>query len=364
VALIGTIAGIYVAGFSINILTLLALVLATGLVVDDSIVVLENITRRRSMGLGPRAAAVVGTQEVFFAVIATTVTLMAVFVPLSFLPGQTGRLFREFGFTLAIAVGISAIVALSMGPMLASRLLKSGEGLKQPKPNVLQRFGRMLSRTFRRALRLALEGPLVVVLIALLVAGAAFATFGTLRQELTPPEDRAGVRLRISAPSTVGLDFTQSQMQKIEDLLQPLRDSGEIQSIFSVSGFGSSTSRGNITLTLAPWDKRTRSQAEITTQIKQLLQQVPGVQASISSANSLGIRGGGNGLQFAVIGDDYAQLATTALKISNQMQSAPRFGQVTVNYDTTQPQLTLTIDREKAAALGIEVNGLGRPCRR
>src|SRR5207342_2335501 len=121
VAMIGTIAAIYLMGFSINILTLLAMVLATGLVVDDAIVVLENIVRRRGQGMGPRAAAVLGTQQVFFAVIATTVTLAAVFVPLSFLTGQTGRLFREFGITLAMSVLISAVVALSLCPMLASR---------------------------------------------------------------------------------------------------------------------------------------------------------------------------------------------------------------------------------------------------
>ena len=125
VALIGTIAAIYLAGFSINILTLLALVLATGLVVDDAIVVLENIVRRRNEGMGPRAAAVLGTQEVFFAVIATTATLVAVFVPLSFLPGQTGGLFREFGFVLAMSVLLSCVVALSLCPMLASRMLTS-----------------------------------------------------------------------------------------------------------------------------------------------------------------------------------------------------------------------------------------------
>ena len=143
VALIGTVAGIYAFGFSLNILTLLALVIATGLVVDDAIVVLENITRRRAMGLGPRAAAVLGTQEVFFAVIATTATLAAVFIPISFLPGQTGQLFREFGFTLAISVGLSAVVALSLAPMLASRLLKPHV---ERKPNLLERFGGLLAR--------------------------------------------------------------------------------------------------------------------------------------------------------------------------------------------------------------------------
>jgi HAE1 family hydrophobic/amphiphilic exporter-1 len=360
VALIGTVAGIYIAGFSLNILTLLAIVLATGLVVDDSIVVLENITRRRSMGLGPRAAAVLGTQEVFFAVLATTATLIAVFVPLSFLPGQTGRLFREFGFTLAISVGLSAIVALSMGPMLASRLLKAGAAdHNKPRKDPLHRFGAALASLYRNMLHLALEGPLVVVLVAVLVAGAAVATFTTLRQELTPPEDRAAIRLSITAPSTVSLDFTQSQMQKIEDLIQPLRDSGEVVSTFSIAGFGSNTSRGFMTMTLAPWDQRHRSQQEITNQVNQLLQQVPGVRVTTFAGNSLGIRGGGNGLQFAIIGDDYGPLADTAQKIADQMQQDPRFGRVVVNYDTTQPQLTLTIDRDKAAALGIDINGLG-----
>ena len=361
IALIGTIAGIYLAGFSLNILTLLAIVLATGLVVDDSIVVLENITRRRSMGLGPRAAAVLGTQEVFFAVVATTATLIAVFVPLSFLPGQTGRLFREFGFTLAIAVGLSAIVALSMGPMLASRLLKGGAemGHHKPRRDPLHLLGSGLAGLYRRMLHLALAGPVVVVLIAVLVAGAALATFGTLRQELTPPEDRAAIRMGVTAPSTVSLDFTRSQMQKVEDLIQPLRDSGEVISTFSVAGFGNSTSRGFMSLTLAPWDQRTRSQAEITAQVNQLLQQVPGIRVTTFAGNSLGIRGGGNGLQFAVIGDDYAQLSDTAQKISDRMQQDPRFGRVIVNYDTTQPQLILSIDRDKAAALGIDINGLG-----
>ena len=249
VALIGTVAGIYAFGFSLNILTLLALVIATGLVVDDAIVVLENIMRRRSMGLGPRAAAVLGTQEVFFAVMATTLTLAAVFVPLSFLPGQTGQLFREFGFALAIAVLLSAVVALSLAPMLASRLLKPHA--ERP-PNVIQRFGRLLGGLYRRTLHVALDNPLVVVLIAVLFAGAAWGVFGTLRQELTPAEDRALIGIRISAPATVSYDFTRTQMQTIEQLVAPYRDSGEVESIYSVSGFGNSTNSGFLMLRRRP----------------------------------------------------------------------------------------------------------------
>lgn len=356
VALIGTIAGIYIFGFSLNILTLLALVIATGIVVDDAIVVLENITRRRAMGAGPRAAAVLGTEEVFFAVIATTLTLAAVFIPLSFLPGQTGLLFREFGFTLAISVALSAVVALTLAPMLASRLLKPHA---EKKPNLLQRFGSGLAGLYRVTARWALNNPLVVIVAALIFAGSAWFVFGTLRQELTPPEDRASLFIRVTAPNTATLDFTRTQMQKIEDLVMPLRQSGEVKSIFSISGFGSSTNSGFLVLTLAPWEERHRSQQAIAAQVNGLLQQVPGVRASISQANSLGIRGGGSGLQFALLGDDYATLAKTAADIQTELSKDDKWGRVTLSYETTQPQLTLSIDRDKAAALGIDINGLG-----
>jgi HAE1 family hydrophobic/amphiphilic exporter-1 len=357
VALIGSVAGIYLAGFSLNILTLLAIVLATGLVVDDSIVVLENIVRRRGLGAGPRAAAVLGTQEVFFAVIATSLTLVAVFVPISFLPGQTGRLFREFGFTLAICVVLSCVVALSLGPMLASRFLREHDHRVHHNP--IAATGRLLAGIYRRILHFCLDTPLVVIVIALLFAGSAIFVFGSMRQELTPPEDRAAISIRVSAPPTVSLDFTQTQMQKIEDLLQPLVKSGEVKSIFSISGFGSNTSSGFITLTLAPWDERTRSQQQIAAQVNQMLQFVPGVRTFLAQSNSLGIRGGGNGLQFAVAGTDYTELAATAQKIADQMSQDPRFGRVSVNYSATTPELTLTVDRDKAAALGIDITGLG-----
>src|SRR5690606_12202644 len=165
VAMIGTIAAIYLAGFSINILTLLALVLATGLVVDDAIVVLENIVRRRNEGLGPRAAAVLGTREVFFAVVATTLTLIAVFVPISFLPGQAGGLFREFGFVLAMSVALSCVVALTLCPMLASRMLANHALDHKGKPGIGGKMGRFLAALYRRSLHACLEAPLLVVLV-------------------------------------------------------------------------------------------------------------------------------------------------------------------------------------------------------
>ena len=353
IALLGAVAGIYLAGFSLNIITLLALVLATGLVVDDAIVVLENIVRRKGMGAGPRAAAVLGTQEVFFAVVATTLTLCAVFIPLSFLDGQTGRLFREFGFTLAIAVLLSSVVALSMGPMIASRFLKAHEEHKHG--GLFGAIGRGLAGIYRRTLKLALRNPFVVLLVALLFAGSAYFVYGNLRQEITPPEDRSQISLRIQAPTTASLDYIRTQLTTVESMLQPFVASGEVRSIFVLSGFGTG---GSLTLTLAPWGERERSQQQIAADITALMTQVPGVRASVSQGNSLGIRGGGSGLQFAVVGSDYAVLADTARSVADLLEEDGRFGRVTVNFDTTQPQLTLTVDRAKADALGIDINGL------
>ena len=191
IALIGTCAAIYLAGFSINILTLLAIVLATGLVVDDAIVVLENIVRRRGEGMGPRAAAVLGTLEVFFAVIATTATLAAVFVPLSFLPGQTGGLFREFGFVLAFAILLSAFVSLTLCPMLASRMLKP-HGEEHGHTGLHGQDRRRFAAGFyRRTLRACLNAPLIVFMVAVMVTAAGAGAFTLLKSELTPTEDRA-----------------------------------------------------------------------------------------------------------------------------------------------------------------------------
>ncbi|MET2830364.1 efflux RND transporter permease subunit [Mesorhizobium shangrilense] len=358
VAMIGTIAAIYLAGFSINILTLLALVLATGLVVDDAIVVLENIVRRRNQGMGPRAAAVLGTQEVFFAVIATTLTLVAVFVPISFLPGQTGGLFREFGFVLAMSVLLSGVVALTLCPMLASRMLTNASLHHEGGKGIGSRIGGALNAFYRRSLRLCLGAPWIVVLVAVLFAGTAFTLFGTIRQELTPTEDRAAVLLRINAPQGVSLDYTTQQMQKIERLIQPLRDSGEIVSTFESAGQNGSYNTGFMVMTLAPWDERSRGQQEIMAEISQLTAQVPSLRVFPVQPNSLGIRGAGNGLQFALVGNDRKALGDAAVKIIAELQKDARFQSPRLSVDPTQPQLAVAIDRERASDLGIDITGL------
>ncbi len=355
VALIGTLVAIYLVGFSINILTLLAVVLATGLVVDDAIVVLENIVRRRAEGMGPRAAAVLGTQEVFFAVIATTATLAAVFIPLSFLPGQIGGLFKEFGFVLAFSVALSSVTALTLCPMLASRMLtkpiKEHHGL-------LGSFGNAFAGLYARALRACLNAPLVVIVFSVIFAVAAYNVFGLVKSELTPREDRASVMLRVTAPQGVSLDFTRDQMQRIEENLQPLRQSGEITNIFSISGFGSSTNSGFMVLTLAPWDERTRSQDEIASDINAAAQRVPALRGFAMQSNSLKIRGAGNGLQMALVGNDYNVLTSTAQKLVSQMEQSRLFDTPRLTNEPTQAQLSVTIDRERASDLGIDITGL------
>ena len=359
VALIGTVAAIYLMGYSINILTLLALVLATGLVVDDAIVVLENIVRRRNQGLGPRAAAVLGAQEVFFAVVATTAVLVAVFVPLSFLPGQAGGLFKEFGFVLAFSVFLSSIVALTLCPMLASRFLKQGmheheSGSSGP----LARFGGFAADLYRRSLQFCLNAPLIVVLIALLFAGAALTMFASVKNELTPNEDRSTAMMRISAPQGVSLDYMASKLQQIEASFKPLIDKGELETTFSVIGQGG-TNSAFLVLGLAPWDQRERSQQEILEEVNQLASKVAGVRAFAFQPNSLNIRGSGSGLQFAVAGSGYERLTQAALAIIGEMEKDPRFDRPRLSQDASQPQLKVEIDRQRASDLGISINGLG-----
>ena len=357
IALIGSVAFVWIAGFSMNILTLLAFVLATGLVVDDAIVVLENIVRRRNEGLGPRAAAVLGTQEVFFAVVATTATLVAVFVPLSFLPGQTGGLFREFGFVLAVSVILSAVVALSLCPMLASRMLSSGN-IEHHHGGILGAIGGVLSTIYRNTLRAALNAPLVVVLIAVLFAGFATAIFPTIRNELTPAEDRSAAFLRVTAPQGVSLDYFAQQMRNIETLIQPLRDSGEIASTFAIAGSGGNQNSGFMVMTLSPWEKRSRTQQQILADVVSRVENLPGVRAFAFQPNSLGIRGAGSGLQFAIVGSNYAELNEAAQKVVADLSDDRRFRQPRLSQEPTQPQLSVEINRDRASDLGIEINGL------
>lgn len=346
VSLIGTLAAIWAAGFSINLLTLLALVVATGLVVDDAIVVIENIARHRALGAGPRAAAVLGTKEIVFAVLATTATLAAVFIPVSFMPGIVGSLFSEFGFVLAFSVSISAAVALTVCPMLASKFGTGAEGEEHG-----QGF---LSKLYMGIVEICLKLRWLVVLLCLGFGALGWFAFQSLRQEITPSEDRGVIKIRLKAQQGVNLDYMAKLTQKVEDVLATYKKSGEVENVLSSIGNGG-VNRAMVVATLADWSDRTRTQQQIQVEIQKKLTNVAGLQIFVQTANSLNIRGGGQGLRFAIVGPDYDKLSTTAAKLINKLQALPDFRSVRTDYDTTQPQLSVRINREAAIKLGVPI---------
>ena len=211
----------------------LALVLATGLIVDDAIVVLENAQRLQGKGLGRKAAAVIGTRQVFFAVVATTAVLVSVFVPISFLPSETGRLFREFGFVLSVAVLISSFIALSLVPALAARIDLTNGAAENDR---LTRWGGHARDRYMKMLTWCLDRGKLVVIAAVLVAGLTGLLYTQIDNELVPDEDRGVIEVDATGPDGVGLAFMDRELDEIERILQPYLDSGEIESTFSVVG--------------------------------------------------------------------------------------------------------------------------------
>ncbi len=361
VALIGTVAAIWLLGFSINILTLLALVLATGLVVDDAIVVLENVQRQRAEGMRARAAAVIGTRQVFFAVIATTAVLISVFVPIAFLPSTAGRLFREFGLVLASAVVISSFVALSLVPAAAARLVKSAGDTRMP--GLVTRFGHGFADAYRRSLAVLLGKPWIPIAAALLFAGIAGLVYQSLDRELVPPEDRGLVRVFASGPDGVGINYMDRQTEQIEAILRPYVDSGEATAIYSMIGMWD-PNRTFISLPLAAWGDRDRNQMEILDELRAPLAAIPGVRASAFSGNSLNLRRWGGDLNIALLGNDYDDIFEAAKAFAEAIeQRLPNLTRPRIAFDPTQPQLSVDIDRRRAADLGVDLPSLAATLR-
>ncbi len=362
VALIGAVAMIWLFGFSINLITLLALVLATGIVVDDAIVVLENIQRCQAQGMGPKAAAVIGTRQVFFAVIATTATLVAVFVPISFLPSTAGRLFREFGFMLAATVCISSFVALTLCPMIASRLPLAGDDHKGL-PLGIGHLGSWLQRTYDRLLSGVLAAPLVVFAVCCAIGGLALVLYQGLGEELVPEEDRGLISVRLTAPDGIGLDYMDTQVEKAENVFRPLVEQGLVSSLYSITG-RYDFNRGQIDAPLVPWGERTRKQQDIERTLQRPLNAIPGVVSRLQRGNSLGIRGGGGGLSFALTGSNYVAIAAAADKFVTAVErDIPQISNVRMEYQATQPQISLNIDRERAANLNVAIPDLASTIR-
>lgn len=358
IALIGVVAGIWMLGFSINLLTLLALVLATGLVVDDAIVVLENAQRlQKEEGLGKKSSAVIGTRQVYFAVIATTAVLVSVFVPISFLPSETGRLFREFGFVLAMAVILSTFVAISLVPALAAKIDLAGDNA-EPNPRIAKWAG-AIARRYNDWVTRSVAKPWMTLAASLAALAAAGLAFTQIPQELTPDEDRSTFYVWASGPDGVGLNFMDREMDEIEQVLDPYLESGEVDSTLSIVG-RYDPNRIQVTATLADWDDRDRSQSEIVSSISSPLDELPGSRASARGRGTLsGGWGRGGGLEAALLGNDYEGIYQSAKALADAIATrSDILSDPEISYQPTQPQLSIRIDRARAADLGVDFNDL------
>ena len=352
-------------GFSLNLLTLLGLVLAIGLVVDDAIVVTENIQRRLDHGEPPLVAAERGARQVFFAVVATTIVLLSVFAPLLFLPGYVGRLFVELAAAIAAAVAFSAFLALSLSPMLASKILRPAEGggwlarrVDRAMDSLKTSYGRSLDMLLGR--RAAVVGVSVLILV---VAAGAVGIFKALPDELVPQEDRGRVTVRVAGPEGAGFDYTREIMMGLEPLMAEYKASGEADSyLISAPGFGGgSFNSGNAVLTLSDWSKRDRSAEEIAQELNGRLRSQTGAQVNASTPGAFQ-RGGGNSnsIELIATGTDYDEIYAWLQPILAAAQANPGFSRPRLNYEPNAPRLLVDVDPQKAAALGVSSQSIGR----
>ena len=353
VALIGTFFIMQVAGFSINVLTLLGIVLAIGLVVDDAIVVLENIYTKIEQGMNPLQAGFKGSKEIFFAVIATTIALVAVFLPVMFLEGLTGRLFREFGVVLGGSVIISSFVALTLTPMLATRLLKGGQHswfYHRTEP-----FFQSLTGSYRSALAGFMRHRWVVFPIIAACFGLIWLFGTTVQSELAPLEDRSGVRMFATAPEGTTFKAMDAYMDRVIDLV---RDSvPEVSAIISVTspGFGASSSvnSGFMRIILSSPEERIRSQSQVARHLNGLIRNLPGARGFFSQEQTIGGRRGGLPVQFVIQAPDFENLVEKLPVFLDAANQSNVFSIVDVNLKFNKPELNISVDREKARVLGV-----------
>ncbi|OYX35305.1 MAG: multidrug transporter AcrB [Caulobacterales bacterium 32-69-10] len=351
-------------GFSLNLLTLLALVLAIGLVVDDAIVVTENIQRRIDEGEPPVVAAERGARQVFFAVLATTATLISVFTPLMFLPGYIGRLFVELAVAIAGAVAVSAFLALTFSPVLAAKLLRPAQNHGWLASRIDKGINKV-RESYRGSLDMLLGRRLSVVAALAtigIVGAAAGGLFVMLPQEVVPEEDRGRVDMQIVGPEGAGFDYMTKQMNLVAPVLQRYVDKKEgTLWILVAPGFGGGTfNSGNGNLKLAEWNERDRSAQEIAAEINRETRSITGarVSAGVRSAIQRG-PGGGNAVQLIATGPEYEPLAKWVEPIMAAARDNPGFSRVNTNYDPVSPRVRVTLDRDRAGALGVTAQQVG-----
>ncbi len=356
VSLIATFTLMYVMGFSINTLTLLALVLAIGLVVDDAIVVLENVYRYIEEGMEPIAAAIKGTKEIAFAVIAMTMTLAAVYAPIAFASGRIGRIFLEFALTLAGAVIISGFVALTLTPMMCARILKH-----EPKPGLIFRMIENvlqgMERGYKALLIASLKARFLVILIALGVAGGSVVFFSILKSELAPVEDRGLVIVRGTAPEGATLAFTGRYAAQAQAILAK---APEIESVLTIVGQPDITNF-RVIGRLKDWEDRDRNQQQIVAEVAAKLRRIPGVRANATNPSSFGERGGGRPVEFVLqTSGTYEQLQEYVDKILAEVRNNPVLTNIDSDLKLNKPEFTVRLNRPKVADLGLDITVIGR----
>jgi multidrug efflux pump len=366
ICIVSTFSVLAVLGYSINLLSLLALVLAIGLVVDDAIVVVENVQRHVDEGEPPAVAAQRGAKQVFFAVVATTVVLIAVFAPLFILPGFIGRLFRELSVTVAAAVFFSALMALSLSPMLGSKLLRpaSGEGWLA---RMVDGATDAMKRSYAASLQMILGGKFTTLLtcvVVLVLALAAGGLFLALPKELVPGEDRGRVDLNIQGPEGAGYDYTVHAVQQAEPNFVALRKKGVLtRYLFSVPRFGNGQyNTGFGTTVMSDWRTRKITADELAGQLNKQLGSITSARiiASVRGPFQRGGQGGsGSNVDFIVSGNDYEEINKWIQPILKAAQANPGLARPRIDYEPTSPRLLVNIDHDKAASLGVSAQEIG-----
>jgi len=350
-------------GYTINILTLLGLVLAIGLVVDDAIVVLENIYRRIEDGQKPLLAALEGSHEIGFAVVATTLVLVAVFVPLSFIGGDIGRLFREFGITLAAAVLFSSLVALTLTPMLSSKMLHRrslGSGLTRKVDDAFRRF----AAVYRRALQHVIRFPWLAVGAVLAFSALAAWMMEILPTEYAPDEDRGAFSIVLRAPEGTSIEYMDRYAREMEViLLDEIGDSESVRRFLTRlpgSWGGSEVNSARAIVLLENWDLRDETDKEIGARLRERLAELPGVLSFVSHGSSLGFGGDSRPLKMVIGGPDYEQLQRWRDELLQRLEDVPELINPDSDYQERKPQMNIAVDRDRSAALGVSLASIGR----
>jgi len=358
ISLISTFFIMYLADFSINILTLLGIALSTGLVVDDAIVVMENIYQKIEKGMSPRKAAFIGSKEIFFAVVSTTVTLVAVFLPIMFLEGLTGRLFREFGVVVAGAVVISSFVSLTLTPMMSSRILKKGSNDNAFYRRSEKFFDRLTSG-YDRGLKGFMRHRWLAVLLMVVSFAIIWGLGSLLQSELAPMEDKSRIQVIATAPEGASFTYMNDFLRGIIDVVEGLPETESILSV-TAPGFGSSSSSnsGFVRVTLVEPAFRSRSQMAIADSLAGVFRSEAGARLIVNQEQTIGDRRGGLPVQFVIQAVNFEKLKEAVPVFMEKAQADPAFSVVDINLKFNKPELSVNIDRDRAQALGVSVRDI------